>query len=194
MILSPQLIWLHLPRTGGTTTVEAFRRAIADLPESESCKWWIDDDRLRDKHDNLDIRHVRLGAPPLAQKIAMNFRPLDEWLHSNWKWAVASGLNVDVNRYKNGEFFSLRVGKWLPADWWLDYFGVTDDFHLIRTTDLGVDLQGVMTKSGLTLQAPLPHLNGLGSSELEDAAPFRTECAQSLNPKWTHYQCKLWPL
>ena len=193
MILSSELIWLHLPRTGGTTTVEVFRRAIEALPERESSDWWIDDDSLRDKHDNLDIRQVRRGSLPPARRIAMNFRPLEEWLYSNWKWAVAMGLNVDVNRYKSGEFFSLRLGRWCPADWWLDYFGPLDDYHFIRTTHLATDLAEVMADVGLSFQGSVPKLNGLTASEKESVSQFRTEHSRDLNPKWVNCEFKLWP-
>lgn len=195
MILSPRLIWLHLPRTGGTSTVQVFRDAVTNLPQAFQSEWSIDDDSLRAKHDNLAIRSMRLGLDPRATRMAMNFRPLDDWMLSNWKWARAQGLNVDRSRYQNGEFFSLRLGKWCRADWWLDYFDLTDSIQLIRLTHLEEDLSELMEWAGLKLpvEEVVPRLNGLSSSDGEQAQGFCSELAMERNPIWMKYQRKMWP-
>jgi hypothetical protein len=69
----------------------------------------------------------------------MNFRTLPDWLLSNYKWATQSGLKVPLERYLEGEFFSLRMGRWCPADWWLEYFEVNNVTHLLRTDFLEND-------------------------------------------------------
>ena len=195
MIRFGNLVWLHLPRSGGTSTAAAFRALRNQLPEHEQGKWQIDDCQLGLKHDNLRIRELRIGKSIQPDVVTINIRPLSDWLYSNYKWAVAAGLQVPMERYQAGEFFSLRLGAWTPADWWLDYFGVTAETKFIRTTSLAADLDQILSPylpASVDLFSVVPHLNGLnGSSDFSSG--FATELAVTRNPRWASIESELFP-
>lgn len=135
MITHRNFLWFHLPRTGGTTTA-AWLRAVN---EALLLGALIDPDEQPKKHDNRLIRELR-GTPGLSRRsVAMNMRSLPEWLFSNYKFARRKGLAVPLDRYLKGEYFSLRVGAWCPADWWLHYFGVEDITHFLWVDRLEAD-------------------------------------------------------
>lgn len=190
MIQTDRFIWLHLPRTGGTTTRAAMHGVKKSLPRSLRSGWIIDDDGVRAKHDNLAIRAARLGAMPQAERIAMNFRPLGEWLTSNWKWTQANGLSLPIERYQDGEFFSLRVGAWCRADWWLSYFEIERVTDFIRLDHLDEDLRGFLTSIDPRISLPkVGQLNRLGPSpSIQTSA-----AARAMNPKWSALEDRLWP-
>ena len=190
MVQTEAFVWLHLPRTGGTSTVAAMRQAKRALPRRERATWLVDDDKLRLKHDNLATRAVREGRMVEAERVAMNMRPLGDWLMSNHKWATHMGLHVPVERYREGEFFSFRLGRWCPADWWLGYFDVDKVTDFLRLDHLAEDLQAFLAEvhpQAATLQ--LPHLNDLGASR--PAAPDVS--ARERNPLWSTLEARLWP-
>ena len=84
MVITPDFVWLHLPRTAGTSTTALMRDAQRKLPRAVRGTWSVDDDRLRDKHDNLRSREIRTGRTAWPDRVAMTFRPLEGWLLSNW--------------------------------------------------------------------------------------------------------------
>lgn len=195
MIRIGKFVWLHLPRTGGTSTAAAFRALRDQLPPQEKDHWQIDDCALRLKHDNLLMREMRVGQPIQPEVVAMNFRPLSDWLHSNYKWSIAAGLHVPMHRYQAGEFFSMRLGAWLPADWWLSYFGVNQDTHFIRTTAIAEDLGQTLAPhlpASLDFSSVVPHLNGLSPSS-EFSLGFSSDSATARNPHWTSIESRLFP-
>ena len=135
MIIHQNFLWLHLPRTGGTATSSwlqkiniALQLNLAITPQDQ-----------RAKHDNLLIRNFRADPIPEFKTIVMNFRSLPDWLLSNYYFALYSGLNVPIDRYISGEFFSLRVGKWCQADWWLEYFEIERVSYFMRSDHLEND-------------------------------------------------------
>ena len=190
MVVTPEFVWLHLPRTAGTSTTELMRKAQRSLPRSRRADWVVDDDRLRDKHDNLASREIRTGTARWPARVAMTFRPLEGWLLSNWKWAAKHGLHVPKERYLEGEFFSMRTGRWCPADWWLEYFEVSHVTDWIRMDCLESDLNDLLQSVDPSLpRIALPHLNELGVTE---PAQLRPE-AYEANPQWTALEARLWP-
>lgn len=190
MVVTPEFVWLHLPRTAGTSTTELMRKAQWSLPRSRRSEWVVDDDGLRDKHDNLASREVRTGLAHLPDRVAMTFRPLEGWLLSNWKWATKHGLHVPKERYLEGEFFSMRTGQWCPADWWLEYFEVDRVTDWIRMDRLESDLNALLRQVEPSMpHIAMPHLNELGVTE---PAQLRPE-AYVMNPQWTALEARLWP-
>lgn len=153
-------------------------------------QWFIDDDRLQLKHDNLATRSIRLGDMPGVDRVVMNFRPLGEWMMSNWKWARKHGYQVPIERYQEGEFFSVRTGSWRPADWWLQYFEMDRVTDFMRLDHLGEDLNAFLQSvhPDLPLMSP-GHLNQLGASPSADIS----EAARQANPLWTALESRLWP-
>ena len=190
MVITPDFVWLHLPRTAGTSTTALMRQAKQCLPRSRQSEWIVDDDRLRDKHDNRLSREIRSGQVVWPARVAMTLRPLDGWLLSNWKWATRHGLQVSKERYLEGEFFSMRTGQYCPADWWLDYFEVDTVTDFIRMDCLERDLNDLIQSADSSIpHLTLPHLNELGVTE---PTLLRSE-AREANPKWTALETRLWP-
>ena len=190
MVVTPEFVWLHLPRTAGTSTTDLMRKAQRSLPRSRRVDWVVDDDRLRDKHDNLASRGIRTGSARWPARVAMTFRPLEGWLLSNWKWATKHGLHVPKERYLEGEFFSMRTGRWCPADWWLEYFEVNRVTDWIRMDCLESDLNDLLQSVDPSLpRIALPHLNELGVTEPMTLRPEAYEA----NPQWTALEARLWP-
>lgn len=132
MINSIWFTWYHLPRTGGTATASWMMR-VASLSD---LKVEVDPHEASLKHDNLLTRMIRKPGFEVGRVRAMNFKRLSPWLQSNYRFAKAFGLDVPQERYLEGEFFSLRTGSWLPADWWLEYFDINSIEFLLPTDDL----------------------------------------------------------
>ena len=107
-----------------------------------------------------------------------------------WKWAAKHGLHVPKERYLEGEFFSMRTGRWCPADWWLEYFEVSHVTDLIRMDCLESDLNDLLQSVDPSLpRIALPHLNELGVTEPMTLRPE----AYEVNPQWTALEARLWP-
>jgi len=190
MVITPDFVWLHLPRTAGTSTTALMRDAQRKLPRAVRGTWSVDDDRLRDKHDNLRSREIRTGRTAWPDRVAMTFRPLEGWLLSNWKWVTRHGLHVPKERYLEGEFFSTRAGRWCPADWWLDYFEVERVTDFLRMDRLEADVNALLRAVNPSMPPlGLPHLNELGATE---PAVLRPE-ARDANPTWAALEARLWP-
>ena len=136
MIVGEKFIWLHLPKTGGTTTTQLFRNLnIKDL--------LIDDDRLKIKHDSIKLREQTSRWKYNHQKIFITFRKLEHWLISDWehkrRWLNQPDLPFDPVR--SGLFYSVRLGgTWVSADWWIQYFDLDGSVTALRLECLEADL------------------------------------------------------
>ena len=116
MIISNRFIWLHLPKTGGTSTAKLFR----ELNINEIS---IDPDHVDAKHESIDNR---LGDSELSNNRAtiITTRRLTSWLLSDWHHKTKKmGLILPFEPVKSGLFYSLRLGgTWVSADYWIHYF------------------------------------------------------------------------
>lgn len=196
MIQSTEFTWLHLPRTGGTSTAAAFRNFQNLLPTNEHDALLIDDCSLPMKHDNFSIRSARLEKNMQPLKIVMNIRPLGEWLHSNWKWACVNKRTLSSARYEAGEYFSWRLNSWRPADWWLDYFEIDmHNTHFIRLSHLQEDWREFLENhtSYDSKKLIFSHLNGIQSAHVSRSSMESTAEAKRRNPKWSAIESQLWP-
>lgn len=192
MITHPAFRWLHLPRTGGTSTALWMR----SLEGYTSGKLQIDSCQQVEKHDNLAIRSYREGIEIKPACIAVNFRPLIDWLLSNYHWAHAAGLKVPLERYLEGEFFSLRMGAWVAADWWIDYFKIDSGTHFLRCNLLEEDWRFFLEEvAGITvpqiLKMPYANSSGGDLSESIYTCDDRLKSAFERNPKWIAIQKRL---
>ena len=118
MIITPHLAWVHLPKTAGTTTDQLF--VASGLP-----LLWHDSQSSPVKH-LPPAEHPQASALPLAgrQRVA-NFRRLPTWLLSNLQHKTGlMELEVDPEPMRCGLFWRARQQQWLPADWWLERFGI----------------------------------------------------------------------
>ncbi len=196
MIYSSQFIWLHLPRSGGTATAnwmremrEVLRPPIAIDPDTDSAK-----------HDNLLTRALRRPGDinPLLDRhqvpVCINFKRLPSWLRSMYLFMKHLGFDVEEERYMRGEFFSLRVGQWCPADWWIDYFDFDQIDHLFRSDQLEDDWNSFFSKVTCTV---LPRVIFKEANQVGCPSMLSVKCstcdwksAYQRNPQWTAIERK----
>ena len=136
MIIGDTFIWLHLPKTGGTSTTQLFRNQnIQDLT--------IDDDQLKAKHDSIKLREQTSDWKYNHQKKFITFRKLEHWLISDWehKRRWLNQPDLPFGPVRSGLFYSLRLGgTWVAADWWIQYFDLDDSVTALRLEHLEADL------------------------------------------------------
>lgn len=133
MILTSRLAWVHLPKTAGTTTDQLF--VASGLP-----LLWHDS-------QHSPVKHLPPGEHPEATRLPLasrqpvaNFRRLPSWLLSNLQHKTGlMGLEVDPEPMRRGLFWRARQEQWLPADWWLERFGIDDQWLLLRVERLKAD-------------------------------------------------------
>ena len=133
MIRSEKFIWLHLPKTGGTSTAKLFRNL--NIPQIQ-----IDPDSVDTKHESIADR---LGSNNYSKntKTIITSRRLANWLLSDWHHKTKKmGLNLPFNPVKSGLFYSLRLGgTWVAADYWIHYFKAFDCHRVVRLENLESD-------------------------------------------------------
>lgn len=133
MIITPKLAWVHLPKTAGTTTDQLF--VASGLP-----LLWHDSQATPLKHLPPSLHPARTELPLVGRKLVANFRRLPHWLLSNHHHKLQHmGLNLDSAPMQRGLFWRDRDQQWLPADWWLDRFGIDERWILLRVEYLKSD-------------------------------------------------------
>ena len=134
MIIGSSFVWLHLPKTGGTSTARLFRElSLRDI--------FVDDDETDSKHDSLSLRQNLTGSDIDSKKTFITIRQLPAWLISDWYHKTISiGLELPFEPVRSGLFYSLRLGgTWVAADYWLHYFGIEECDSIIRLEHLEDD-------------------------------------------------------
>jgi hypothetical protein len=139
MIIGPSFVWLHLPKTGGTATAHTFRSL--NLPNLT-----IDKDATDSKHDSLEMRMKSKGIDIFDKKVFITSRRLPQWLLSDWHHKnIIMGLDLPFEPVKSGLFYSLRLGgTWVAADYWLNYFQVSQCHGAIRLEELEADANRIV--------------------------------------------------
>ena len=140
MIITPHLAWVHLPKTAGTTTDQLFVASGLEL-------LWHDNQASPVKH-LPPADHPAQAALPLAGRQPMaNFRRLPNWLLSNVQHKrKLMGLEVDLAPMRRGLFWRERQQEWLPADWWLERFGINERWSLLRVEQLKADFLACLAR------------------------------------------------
>jgi hypothetical protein len=133
MIITSHLAWYHLPKTAGTSTDQLF--VATGLP-----LLWHDSQSSPVKH-LPPHEHTELPQLPLQGRHAVaNFRRLPAWLLSNLHHKTGlMGLELDPEPMRRGLFWRARLQQWLPADWWLERFGIDEQWTLLRVERLKAD-------------------------------------------------------
>lgn len=151
MIISKDIIWLHFPKTAGTTFNQIFQ---------EIGQFYIDGDNQTDqygihiKHDSIERRENMSSWKYSGQKKFINCRRLPDWILSDFFFKKDFlNLNSDFNLCRQGVIkYALRHnGEIKPADWWVQYFKV-DDVNSLRFDNLSEDLNN-------KLVSHIPELN-----------------------------------
>lgn len=194
MIIGETFLWLHLPKTGGTSMNTLFRQR--ELPGVV-----IDPDDTASKHDSVDLRESRGGWRAGARKRFITARRLETWLVSDWqhKRRHMDLPNLDFEPVRCGLFYSLRLGGiWVAADWWLNYFAVDERVTALRLEHLEHDLNRwllPLLPAGTPEFVKPPKANARPTT-LDLHAPTlssadRTRIAAS-NPRWSQWERRLY--
>ena len=78
MIIADAFLWLHLPKTGGTSMNRLFQERKLSGVE-------VDDDSTSLKHDSVALRESRGPWRANARQRFITSRRLDDWLISDWE-------------------------------------------------------------------------------------------------------------
>jgi len=136
MIIADQFVWLHLPKTAGTSMNQMFRnRRIIGLQ--------VDADDTTHKHDSVALRESRGQWRAEERQRFITCRRLEHWLISDWqhKRRHMDLPNLDFEPVRSGLTYSLRLGgTWVAADWWLQYFEIDERVISLRLEHLNDDL------------------------------------------------------
>ena len=139
MIEGTSFIWLHLPKTGGTSIARLFRQLnLAGVV--------VDPDETDSKHDALEMRINKSPQGARNQKIFITSRCLPQWLVSDWHHkTISMKLALPFEPVCSGLFYSLRLGgTWVAADYWLRYFQIERCDGAIRLEYLEEDANALI--------------------------------------------------
>lgn len=191
MIISKDVIWLHLPKTGGTTLNCIFRDLKNFYVDSDS---EMDRYGIRIKHDSIGRRERMSSWRYSGQKKFITCRRLPDWLLSDF-FFKRNVLNIssDFNLCKSGMVkYQLRhSGEIKSADWWLEYFKI-DDTTSLRITNLEEDINNKLVpftedldyvKIDLKINYTLNKKNVLDYFSIEDI-----ERIYNNNPLWKNWE------
>lgn len=135
MIIGDRFIWLHLPKTGGTSASRLFSElAIPSIV--------ADDQSLDNKHESIEARLPDWDFATESKSLFITLRRLPQWLLSDWHHKhLKMGLDIPFEPVKSGLFYSLRLGGvWVAADYWLRYFRIENCTGVIRLEHLEEDV------------------------------------------------------
>ena len=126
MITYKNFIWLHLPKTAGTSTAHLFRKLNIDGIV-------VDADEKDEKHQSIEARLETSNSTTNKARIITS-RRLASWLISDWHHKTKKmGLKLPFEPVKSGLFYSLRLGgTWVTADYWIHYFQANTCTNTIR--------------------------------------------------------------
>ena len=186
MLISDSFIWLHLPKTGGTSTARLFR----DINIPGIC---IDPDDIDAKHES--IQHRLQGNNYKSDKTTIiTSRRLAHWLLSDWHHKTKKmGLELPFTPVKSGLFYSLRLGgTWVAADYWIHYFSATSCTHTVRLEYLEEDsnryVLPLLPKGTQPLRFPRQNTNQY-SRKIEDFfSKHDLNRIYGNNPAWTSWE------
>jgi len=150
LIITSHLAWVHLPKTAGTTTDALFEASGLKL-------YWRDDQSSPRKHLPPHDHPALPELPLVGRQLISNFRRLPYWLLSNHQHKrIGMELDIAEEPMRRGLFYRHREQAWLPADWWLDRFGIDESWLLLRCEHLKRDfLSTVGKRESLGLRAAL---------------------------------------
>lgn len=189
MIVGDRFIWLHLPKTGGTSASRLFARLA--LPSV------VADDQTQDsKHESIEARFANPDRGADTRPVFITLRRLPQWLLSDWHHkTLKMGLDLPFEPVKSGLFYSLRLGGvWVAADYWMRYFRIENCAGVIRLEYLEEDVQekiAPLLPAGISpLSFPRRNVNRY-SRDLSDY--FNSSDLMriySCNPIWQQQECK----
>jgi len=193
MIIADRFVWLHLPKTGGTSMNDLFRGlGIRGLR--------VDPDDTPRKHDSIRLRESR-GLWRAGQRIRfITARRLSDWLLSDWhhKRRHMNLPELPFEPVRCGLSYSLRLGgTWVAADWWLQYFEVDEQTRSLRLehleSDLNRELLPLLPPRTPALPAP-PQRNADPQRQQREQRFSREDLERihSVNPRWHAWEQRVY--
>ncbi len=193
MIIADSFLWLHLPKSGGTSMNQLFRERA--LPGVQ-----VDPDDSSHKHDSIPLREKRGSWRAGQRRRFISTRRLECWLLSDWqhKRRHMNLPDLDFEPVRNGLFYSLRLGgTWVAADWWLQYFDVNERVTALRLEHLQEDLNShllPLLPSGTTPFTTPPRANA--KPEHSGATPTFSSIDRAritaTNPRWRAWEQRVY--
>lgn len=140
MILTERILWSHLPKTAGTSTDLLFLRSGIPF-------LWRDPQDSPSKHLPAE-EHPGLGSLLATPRVrVINIRRLPLWLLSSHQHKLHSmQLTPESEPLAQGLFYRHRLQAWLPADWWLERFGVDEQWSFLRVEHLKRDFSDLLQR------------------------------------------------
>ena len=193
MIIADAFLWLHLPKTGGTSMNRLFQERKLNGVE-------VDDDSTSLKHDSVALRESRGPWRANARQRFITSRRLEDWLISDWehKRRHMQLPELDFEPVRSGLFYSLRLGgTWVAADWWLQYFELDERVTALRLEALHDDLNRLLLpllpKGTTPFQSP-PKENARPTKPAQQPAFSSADLHRisSTNPRWDAWQKKVY--
>jgi hypothetical protein len=190
VIIGESFLWLHLPKTGGTS----MNRLIRDHALSGVV---IDPDHTPLKHDSVPLRESRGRWRAGKRRRFITARRLEHWLISDWqhKRRQMNLSDLDFEPVRSGLYYSLRLGgTWVAADWWLQYFEVDERVTALRLEHLQDDLNHHLLPLLPAGTAPFlapPRENRKPTAIDADEPILKADDLQriaAVNPRWTAWQ------
>jgi len=136
VIVGDTFLWLHLPKTGGTTMNRLFR--ALDLPGVV-----VDPDDTPAKHDSVAQREGR-GPWRAGDRVRLiTARRLGDWLISDFhnKRRMDGLADLPLAGVRSGRIWSVRLGGvWIAADWWLEHLAIDEVTQALRLEHLADDM------------------------------------------------------
>jgi hypothetical protein len=191
LIIAESFLWLHLPKSGGTTMNSLFRK-----------RCWpgvsVDSDQTPAKHDSVALRESRSDWRAGERRRFITARRLTSWLVSDWQHKRRHmGLaELDFEPVRCGLFYSLRLGgTWVAADWWLQYFAADTDTTALRLEHLADDLNRELLPllpagTHAISTSELPRENTKPTDNLPEARfnCLDLERIRAVNPRWSAWE------
>ncbi len=189
MIVGDGFLWLHLPKTGGTTLNRVFRTLA--LPGVV-----VDPDDTLAKHDSVAQREGR-GDWRAGDRVRLiTARRLGDWLISDFhhKRRMPALADLPFDGVRVGRIWSLRLGGvWVAADWWLEHMVIDEVTQALRLEHLADDLERHLRPvlpAGTRPFGPLPRENA-DPDPRDPRFTLRPEDMARIhaaNPRWSAWE------